>query len=176
MEIAQIVLEYIKVLVYPFIILVVFLSFRKEIRLILGRLKEGKQYEIEIGGQKLKVNLLEEGLDDVLQKAKQLESSDKSELQEAGEGIRLKVETLSTASMLTPLEVRFLTKFYADDRLSMAKISDKYEGIPDAMISKGLLMLEHQTGNLYLTATGKNILDWLIKSNAPEHEQSRPEM
>ena len=155
MEIAKLLLQYLDVLIWPLVTIVVVAMFRSHFDTLLGRISEGKEFELEVGGQKLRIKTLEKGIEHVAS------ASVESEPQQ----IKEEIELLQQVSRMPHMQLRLLAKFFGADQLERSELRAQYGEALVSLQHLGLLELVNAGQFIRLTPMGQKALEWMAEGN-----------
>jgi hypothetical protein len=186
MELAQLILEYVKVLIWPIVGLIFFLLFRRQMYQLVSRISSSAQeLDISVGNNSLKIKIVEKAIHDAItastEKTLQTESNEKIQ-----EIINTETKKISKIINLSPLAIDILLILGTelDDRSDEWSIQElirrRYflEKRPTYAVSNALLELEKaqlisQAGvfsgfyppplKYKLTEDGKNVVNEIKK-------------
>jgi hypothetical protein len=158
MELAELIVALMDALAWPTVILIVLFLFRSQAKAVFSRFSEGKEFELELGGQKLRINMLEKGIEQV---ASSVQAVDIEEDKETRNAIGRDLALLKKLSSMPALEIRLLAKFYATEKLSRAELKLKYTEAQINLHKSGFVEFGDDGASIYLTQMGHQALEWI---------------
>lgn len=159
MELAKLIVNLIDILAWPVVILIILFLFKSQANAVFSRFSEGKEFELELGGQKLRINMLERGIEQV---ASSVQAGKIEENEETENTFSKELMILKKLSLMPALEIRLLAKFYATEKLLRTELGSKYAEAQINLNKSGFVEFGDSGKSIYLTPMGNQAIEWIV--------------